>query len=260
MPVATLKTAEAFGAGDVTVFVFAGPVDTALSAVPFGGEITAAAALDKAFWGSQQIIASGAAAGGRVIAVHAGLLNKDTDDVRRVGDAVVKGIKRAIAAGATEPLLVLHDSIQMGGATAYENATLVALIAAAGAVYTPLSIRLDRGEAAAEPVRTIHVKSALPRLPQLIAQAAAIEEGKRVARDVGGGDPELMAPIGCAEYLRKAFEGLPVSVSIVEDAEALRAEYPLAHAVARCVHAGAGQSRRALRRRRGFRTWRHHRV
>jgi leucyl aminopeptidase len=221
---------------DAVVFVFAGALDAALEGTAFAAEARAAAAVDAAFAGSTPVLAAAGAAGGRAVLAHTGPLTRDYDDVRRVADAVTKGIKRAVAAGARHPLLVLHASIRAPG-PAFAQATLVALVAAAAATYAHAGIRDALGEDVAEPVKAISVAAAAPsaaELAVLVERAAAIEVGRRVARDVGQGDPEYMAPLRCADYLARHFEGAAgVSLRVEADVGVIAREYPLAHAVAR---------------------------
>lgn len=56
-----------------------------------------------------------------------------------------------------------------------------------------------------------------------------------VARDIGGSDPERMAPPQVVEYVRKVFEGSQVRVEVVEDDATLQKEFPLFSAVNRCA-------------------------
>ena len=58
----------------------------------------------------------------------------------------------------------------------------------------------------------------------------AIEEGKRVARDIGGSDPVRMSPKNIVDYLEKEFEGTQVQI---KSAPVSEADYPLAAAVNR---------------------------
>ena len=46
--------------------------------------------------------------------------------------------------------------------------------------------------------------------------AATIEEGRVVARDIGGSDPERMAPPRVEEYVREVFKGSNISVKVGE--------------------------------------------
>lgn len=63
--------------------------------------------------------------------------------------------------------------------------------------------------------------------------ATAIEEGRRVARDIGGSDPERMAASRIADYLQEEFQNCPdVAISVTDvDPHA----YPLMAAVDRAA-------------------------
>ena len=215
---------------DAAVFI---AIPGAAVSSPFAKDIAAASALDASFASGLNVIASSAAAGNRLVYSPTGPLNRDQDDVRRVADAVTKGVKRAMQAGAACPILYLPEG------TGFAEALLVALIAALGACYAPYSVRLAKGEASVEKVGTIYFtvsgSGVTPEQAQLAAtRATAIEWGKRVAKDIGGSDPEIMAPPKAADYCVAAFAGLPnVSVSVISDVEAINKGYPLAAAVAR---------------------------
>lgn len=56
-----------------------------------------------------------------------------------------------------------------------------------------------------------------------------------MARDIGGSDPERMAPPGVEAYVRDVFHGTNVSLEVVSDDERLCREYPLFSAVNRCA-------------------------
>lgn len=60
-----------------------------------------------------------------------------------------------------------------------------------------------------------------------------MEHGRRLSRDLGGTEPERMAPIGFAEYCQKNLEPLGVKVTIREDRAELLDQYPLLMSVAR---------------------------
>lgn len=224
-------------AGDAVVLVFAGPV-AGLTYPEFAAELLAAAAADAALISaaSASVVFASGAAGGRVVLAHTGPLTRDHDDVRRVSEATARGLKRAAAAGSRRPVLVLHDTLLAGGSPAFANAALVGLIAAAGATAAPLSVRTRGGRADALDEVLVAPVGALPsgaRLEELVAQATAIEKGRALARDVGQGDPEIMAPPAAAAHLVAAFAGTDVRVEVVEDAALIAREYPLLHAVAR---------------------------
>lgn len=59
------------------------------------------------------------------------------------------------------------------------------------------------------------------------------ETGRRLARDIGSGDPERMAAPRAVEYIESAFAGTEVEIHVKTKWEELEKEYPLAAAVAR---------------------------
>ncbi|XP_066964452.1 putative aminopeptidase W07G4.4 isoform X1 [Macrobrachium rosenbergii] len=162
--------------------------------------------------------------GGRLVYAPTGQLNRDYDDVRRFADAAAAGIKRAIKAGIKRPLLV-HVPDQ-----SYQHADLVTLLGALHALYVPLEIRED------VPTKATKL-STLGFLgnEKVIELALALESGRAVARDVGGSDPERMAPPKVEEYIRATFQGSKVKVDVVSDDGKLCKDYPLFSAVNRCA-------------------------
>ena len=57
--------------------------------------------------------------------------------------------------------------------------------------------------------------------------AEAIEAGRALARDIGSGDPERMAPLRLAEAVRSALADEDVQVEILREESYLREQYPL---------------------------------
>ena len=168
-------------------------------------------------------------AGGRLVLAPTGRLDRDFDDVRRFGDAAKRGIQRARNAGARKPLLVLSAVPED---PAFANALGVALLEAAGGLWEPLEAREAHGPEETEPVELIGFV-ADRNGPALAMRMAAIEAGRRLARDLGGTEPERMAPPRFAELCETSFAGSNVDVEIVDDLETLEREYPLVMAVAR---------------------------
>lgn len=114
----------------------------------------------------------------RLVFSPTGPLDRDYDDVRRFSDAANAGMKRALAAGAKKPLLMVEGSLpgQKG-----EEAALAGLLGALAALYVPLEIR-DLGEAKSTKVTGLGWAGA----QGIIDEALAIETGRVVCRDIGG--------------------------------------------------------------------------
>ncbi|UCE02226.1 MAG: leucyl aminopeptidase family protein [Candidatus Latescibacterota bacterium] len=175
--------------------------------------------------------AAPALAGGRLIVAPTGPLARDYDDVRRFADAGRKGIERARAAGAREPLLIVAGIPQN---PSYEHALEVALLGSLAAIWQPLEAREALGSDEVQPITRIgFVAQGVPDVADVARRLRALEAGRAVARDICGTEPERMAPQRMAEYCRDAFAGTNVGVEIVSDQEKLRQGYPLIAGVGR---------------------------
>ncbi|XP_064631287.1 putative aminopeptidase W07G4.4 isoform X2 [Lineus longissimus] len=170
--------------------------------------------------------------GKRLIFSPTGPLNRDCDDVRRFADAAENGIKRAVSAGSRSPLLVrpIDDS--------FPEAGKVTTLGALQALYVPLEIREDPNI----PGRRFKVDKLgvwcndERKLLNALNILKAIEMGRSVTRDIGGSDPERMAPPHVAEYVEDVFAGTCIKVIVVSDLATLTREYPLLAAVNRAAH------------------------
>ncbi|EDV22797.1 expressed hypothetical protein [Trichoplax adhaerens] len=154
-----------------------------------------------------------------------GPLNRDYDDVRRITDAAKAGINRASKAESKRPLLILPSE------TPFPHSFESGVLGALSAAYVPLELREARQTRYIEElgvfVRNENEKSLIPFL-------SAIESGRLVCRDIGGSDPERMAPPNAANYVQDVFKDTPVKVQVISDVETIGKEYPLFAAVNRC--------------------------
>ncbi|CAH2046188.1 unnamed protein product, partial [Iphiclides podalirius] len=160
-----------------------------------------------------------------------------------VREAVAAGMRRAVAAGARRPVLALRPlrppataaAAAFAPADAWRRSELVALLAALEALYVPLEVRESFPERLPR-LRALGVWDCGvgAALPALLRDAVALERGRALARDIGGADPERMAPPRLARHVRDAFAAGAVRVSVLEGPE-LRARYPLLAAVARAA-------------------------
>lgn len=174
--------------------------------------------------------------GKRLVLAPTGDLSLDYADVRSVGEAAAAGIKRALAAGARAPLLLVSLGTLAGNQERFDNALQVAIMDALAAVYVPLEVREDAAApaSASTTLDRLYVYTANhggKAAKAALEQAAAVEAGRCVSRDICGGDPERMAPARVAEYVQQLFKGTAVKVDVEEGPFADR--YPLLAAVAR---------------------------
>ncbi|KAJ2360498.1 hypothetical protein IW150_007481, partial [Coemansia sp. RSA 2607] len=67
-----------------------------------------------------------------------------------------------------------------------------------------------------------------------VKRAKAIETGRRLAVDMGYGDPERMTPYNCAEYIKAAVDGVQgITYEEIKDLDVIKREYPLLYNSAR---------------------------
>ncbi len=201
-----------------------------LQLAPLQGPIRAAMGVDARVGQDVTLLVAPSLAGGRLILAPTGPLTRDVDDVRRFAEAARAGVARARDAGAIRPLLYLP---RRGPGPAFDQALEVALLGALSGLWEPLEAREAHGEGI-EPVRTVGYAAQEQGAGEGLAElVSAIELGRRLARDLGGAEPERMNPMILAESCKAVFAGGPVSVSVLEDTERLQLEYPLLSAVAR---------------------------
>ncbi|XP_043687025.1 putative aminopeptidase W07G4.4 [Vespula pensylvanica] len=174
----------------------------------------------------------------RLIYSPTGPLNMDYHDVRSFGEAATRGIVRALKAGVRCPLLALLPDVR------FENVELVTLLGALEGLYVPLEVREicpDRCYKACQLAVWSPICS--KKLQGIVKLASALESGRYVARDIGGADPERMAPPRVEEYLAELFCGSNVTMQVISDQDTLLQEYPLFACVNRAAsviprHAG----------------------
>jgi len=190
-------------------------------------------AADAAFdGGAAQLVVDEALAGGRLVFASVGTLTREYDDVRRYADAARDAIRRARDAGAKRPLLLVApapDRADLG------RALPVAALAAAGALWEPLEARQHaKDPSVIEPVEAMGLGSLAGDVdPATASWVQAVELGRRLTRDLGGTEPERMAPPGFAQTCQEAFAGTAVKVEVVSDLDTIVRDYPVLSSVAR---------------------------
>ncbi|XP_067007765.2 putative aminopeptidase W07G4.4 [Anabrus simplex] len=213
---------------DGIVLVSSSPPSSDRHEEPLRSSLKRAAKLDNSFESDGGVLEVPLPAG-RLIYAPTGPVNRDYDDVRNFGDAAKKGIQRALKAGVVAPLLVVTSHPQ------YPQAELVTLLGALEALYVPLQLRED----VPSKKRKVEVLGVWCSddavLERIIPLALALESGRFVARDIGGGDPERMTPIKVEEYVRKLFGNSNIEMEVISDQFLLERDYPLYSAVNRAA-------------------------
>lgn len=211
--------------GELSAKTFAGKADAFLPA------LEAAKKADSAFDKQVSVLSVN---GTRVVYSPTGPINRDQDDIRGFYDAAIKGVKRALSAGAKKPLVVLPSKETFCPLYTDLNVDLSGVLGALEAIYVPLEIREDVPDKKkkVERIGFVNFSGDEARLRYLLA----VESGRLVCRDIIGSDPERMAPPNVEKYVNQVFgSGSPVSVKVVSNREQLEANYPCFAAVDRCA-------------------------
>eukprot|EP00005_Dracoamoeba_jomungandri_P001967 CAMPEP_0174261360 /NCGR_PEP_ID=MMETSP0439-20130205/11383_1 /TAXON_ID=0 /ORGANISM="Stereomyxa ramosa, Strain Chinc5" /LENGTH=537 /DNA_ID=CAMNT_0015345819 /DNA_START=63 /DNA_END=1676 /DNA_ORIENTATION=- len=186
------------------------------------------------------VVGKDVAAGGRLILAHTGPLDRDYDDVRRYAAAGQKAARTAVEVGSVSPLLVVVGrSKKDETASEYEKFVEVTLLGMLHELYQPLQAREAKGEEEMEPIKSITllaVDREVEEAKETIRVVKSMEEGRRVMRDIGGADPERMSAPNIVQYLQSIFDpsSSSVSMSVLDDPDTLKDQYPCLHAVGRC--------------------------
>lgn len=217
---------------DAVVVVCPDPIMTNVSAIDLS--VARARAVDRRVDRDLGFLHVPELAGERLIIAPTGPLSRDHDDARRFGEAARVGIRRAMAAGARRPLLVIRG---VPNRMAYGQAEQVAVLEALSESWGPLEAREARGEAVVEPLSALGWVTSDAEAPSWKGRLEAVEKGRRAARDITGTEPERMAPARVAEYCLELFRGSSIDVSVIRDRDTLEQEYPLVTAVGRASFA-----------------------
>lgn len=161
------------------------------------------------------------------LTVYSPLSLDDYSDVRDYFKAAKKAVERVVQAGYSKPLLIIPSNPK------FKYAELNVLLGALAAIYVPLQFREDVPEKA-QRLQTLNVSwTQTEKLAHLIETASSLESGLFIARDIGGGDPERMAPPNVARYVEEAFTSGIIKIEIISDQDRLEKEWPLFGAVNR---------------------------
>ncbi|XP_055633218.1 putative aminopeptidase W07G4.4 [Toxorhynchites rutilus septentrionalis] len=165
----------------------------------------------------------------RVVYAPVGKLT-DFDDVRRYAEVAGNALNRAIKAGAKQPLLILPSSKD------FLEADLVAVLGALAKLYVPLQLREDVPAKKQRFAQIGFFHTDASKLAKIIKEAKAFESGRHVARDIGGGDPERMAPPRVDSYLDESvLDRNLITKTVISDEAILLKNYPLFAAVNRAA-------------------------
>ncbi|XP_054735193.1 putative aminopeptidase W07G4.4 isoform X1 [Anastrepha obliqua] len=151
----------------------------------------------------------------------------DYHDVRTYQKAAAKSMERAIKAGFESPMLVVPTSQR------FSNSELCTVLGALDQLYVPIQLREDK-PAEARRIKELSVLIDTPKAESILKEALVLESGRRIARDIGVGDPERMSPLRVEVYVNNVLSSM--NMQIVQDVYELQEEYPLFAAVNRAAN------------------------
>ena len=132
---------------------------------------------------------------------------------------------------ATSPMLALNlTHLPKFKAERFNQALSLAYLGICQQQWQPLEAREALGEQNIEKIRQVSLLNASSELLKFLN---ATEQGKRVARDLCGTEPERMAPPKFAQYCEHIFANNVVKCEVQSDVASIQAQYPLLFAVAR---------------------------
>ncbi|CEP18240.1 hypothetical protein [Parasitella parasitica] len=179
----------------------------------------------------------------RILLAPTGSLYNDFDDVRRYKDIAYSAGAQALKIGMTSPLVCFADEPTAASeshwtfdaSSDYSHFVGVTLLGLLESSFEPIDVR----QSASVKIKAFERVGLVSSMPQdqhdgLIKLVSAVEAGRRVCKDIGNPDPEIMSPINIAKYIQEQFKNVDnVKVSVIEDIEYIKKNYPLAHAVTR---------------------------
>jgi len=151
----------------------------------------------------------------------------DYHDVRSYELAAAKSLQRAIKAGFKSPLLLVPANPK------FANTELCTVLGALDELYVPIQLREDVPNKKTR-VTNLSLMINNPNAEAILQEALLLESGRFVARDIGVGDPERMAPPRVEEYVSKLYSS--IKMEVISDLNIIGKEYPLFAAVNRAAN------------------------
>ncbi|KAI7890372.1 uncharacterized protein EV154DRAFT_511405 [Mucor mucedo] len=202
--------------------------------------------LDATFGSSLQLVLpSTAEPAERILIAPTGSLLNDFDDVRRFKDVAYEAGLQALKVGMSRPLVCFADEPVSTVSqwtfgqdnSDYKHFLEVSMLALLESTFEPVDVR-QHYEATGKSITTFShigfVSGADVDATALVNNVAAIEAGRRMSKDIGNPDPEIMSPINVAKYVVEQFKDIEnVKVTVIDDMDIILKNYPLAHAVTR---------------------------
>lgn len=159
----------------------------------------------------------------RLIYSPIGPVNRDYDDVRNFAEATVRGVSRAMNAGARNVLVYIPGVDEVPPRYAFYD--LAILLGVYQILYIPLENREFKVNNKLDSIAFTNFPSS-DREKKIYRFADAIECGRAVARDIGGSDPERMCAPKVAHYVEALFKNSAIQVEVISDLKVIEKEFP----------------------------------
>lgn len=151
-------------------------------------------------------------------------------DARVVKEAAYKGMVRALDSGAKKPLIVVQNVVP------FPDGQLVCILGAFEALYVPIQMRERSNPTNFLKIGFFAEEKRTEDFEKVVRNAVALERARVFARDIGGGDPERMAPGRIVDYVVESFSGdSNITVNVIDNEKIIAEEYPLLDAVGRAT-------------------------
>ncbi|CAH8850580.1 unnamed protein product [Trichobilharzia szidati] len=211
-----------------SVVLVAEDLSDASTFIPLSKTLQEAAEVNKKFCTDVHTLTCSSLPSKRLVVSFTGPLDRDVDDARRITEASTKGISHAVKIGSTKPLLLLAP---LKSAQKLTHAwlqppvsCLASLLGAFHALYVPLEVReITPNESHTSAKSSQSQKAELLGWyagthyavdhKKIASLAWCLEEGLRVARDIGGSDPERMSSKNIVKYLENELTS-PVKMTV----------------------------------------------
>lgn len=158
----------------------------------------------------------------RLVYSPTGPVNRDYDDIRRYYDAACNGMKRAVKAGAKNPVLAIPER------AFFENAWTVSAFGALHALYTPIEVAVfDNTKAKKVDCLAIFCGGNQEDGKKKLAYVKAVEIGRTVCRDIAASDPEFSCTTEVEKYVKKVIDDPVIKITVTSGTDVLQSKYPL---------------------------------
>ncbi|KAI0984970.1 hypothetical protein GJ496_010887 [Pomphorhynchus laevis] len=176
-------------------------------------------------YGNTTLVVNESSVPNKLLFAPTGPLTEVYDDVRAFRDATIKAMECAYSSGSENVAVAsMYYSDDK-----FCAAPFVTAAAAYDANYLPPDVRSTNRQTR---FKKLSIVCNYDEDAELVKQAATIDFGKTVMKDIGGGEPEQATSINIQHYVENIFANSPIQISVFNSNQ-LEKEFPLLSAVDR---------------------------